>query len=158
MPQFHTPTQCKRDAQQTVYVGRGWKALFRCPACGRVKWQHLNFLGSRRLVCDGIKFTTEKRGAGRRHFRDDANNNETLCGAEPAVLGFDPWRADFVHCARCKAQLARIGQSLEAFGKALYILPEGEQRIQREVVEVPAPSWSELREQIEHWQDEGGEG
>jgi hypothetical protein len=22
----------------------------------------------------------------------------------------------------------------------------------------PVPSWAELREQIEHWQDEGGEG
>lgn len=54
------PAVCERVApfqQNTVYCGKSWKALFRCPNCGRETWQNLNFLGSRKVLCDGKKFT-----------------------------------------------------------------------------------------------------
>lgn len=44
----------------TQYVGKGWKALFRCPACGRETWQHMNFLGRRSLVCTGTKIVKQE--------------------------------------------------------------------------------------------------
>jgi hypothetical protein len=55
----HQPVQCERSSApaDSVYVGKGWKAKFICPSCGRNCWQHLNFLGRRKVVCDGVKFT-----------------------------------------------------------------------------------------------------
>jgi hypothetical protein len=52
---FHFPVEMQRGASpiDRAYVGRGWKARFRCPKCDRAVWQHLNFLGSRLLVCYG---------------------------------------------------------------------------------------------------------
>jgi hypothetical protein len=47
-------------ALYSAYVGKGWKALFRCPACGRETWQHLNFLGRRSLICSGLKITKKE--------------------------------------------------------------------------------------------------
>jgi hypothetical protein len=40
-----------------VYVGKGYKALFLCPECGNKTWQSLNFLGQRKVYCDGLKIT-----------------------------------------------------------------------------------------------------
>ena len=44
-----------------VYVGKGWKALFKCDCCGKETWQHLNFLGQKVLVCNGEKIKKEAR-------------------------------------------------------------------------------------------------
>jgi hypothetical protein len=58
---YHEPTVC--DRVQTQYVGRGHKGFFRCPytlyngePCGRTTWQHLNFLGRKKVYCIGTKF------------------------------------------------------------------------------------------------------
>lgn len=53
----HAPTEMMRGFSH--YCGKGWKALFDCPACGRKTWQNLNFLGRRKLVCNGQKITKE---------------------------------------------------------------------------------------------------
>jgi hypothetical protein len=37
----------------TYYVGKGHKAPFDCPVCGRTTMQHLNFLGRRAVFCSG---------------------------------------------------------------------------------------------------------
>ncbi len=58
---MHEPTICARDVHQTHYVGKGYKSLFACPACGRSCWQHLGFLGRRHLICDGEKFSTRPK-------------------------------------------------------------------------------------------------
>lgn len=55
----HPPIICPRGADpiDTQYVYKGWKARFTCPTCRRTAWFHLNFLGQRKVVCDGAKFT-----------------------------------------------------------------------------------------------------
>ena len=40
--------------QTSTYVGRGWTKVFRCPVCGKETRQHLNFLGGRMVMCDGL--------------------------------------------------------------------------------------------------------
>lgn len=40
--------------------GASWSFEFRCPACGRTGRFNTNFLGSRVVVCDGIKFSKRK--------------------------------------------------------------------------------------------------
>lgn len=37
------------------YVGKGYKSQFICPVCGRKVWQHLNYLGNKRLHCKAGK-------------------------------------------------------------------------------------------------------
>lgn len=58
----HGPQICTRVGQP-LYVGRGYKARFECPSCGRFTYQHLNFLGRRDVVCDGLKFTKKPKEA-----------------------------------------------------------------------------------------------
>jgi uncharacterized protein (DUF2225 family) len=61
MDNKHEPTKMawKVATQSTpivvLYIGHGWKKLFVCPVCERETWQAENFLGSRQLVCDGLK-------------------------------------------------------------------------------------------------------
>lgn len=55
----HEPAVCIRDVAGTQYVGNGWRSKFTCPACSRSSWQHLNFLGQRSLICDGVRFSKE---------------------------------------------------------------------------------------------------
>lgn len=61
MTTTHKPAKCVRGGspRDTMYVGKGWKARFICPECGRETWQHLNYLGRRSVVCDGRKFTKQ---------------------------------------------------------------------------------------------------
>jgi len=54
---MHDPVTCERDTTQTMYMGGGWKSLFRCPTCERESWEPLTFRG--RLVCSGKEFTKE---------------------------------------------------------------------------------------------------
>jgi len=58
----HRPESASRVhplMQNTYYVGKGWKALFKCKICDRKSWQHLNFLGRRKLVCHGNKWSKQ---------------------------------------------------------------------------------------------------
>lgn len=57
----HDVTICPRDVARTMYVGKGYKSAFECPACGRSTYQALNFLGRRNVVCNGVKFTKEAK-------------------------------------------------------------------------------------------------
>ena len=59
----HAPTICIRNIAMTQYVGRGWRSKFECPTCHQSAWQHLNFLGQRDLVCNGVKLTKVPKGA-----------------------------------------------------------------------------------------------
>jgi hypothetical protein len=56
----HQPTSCTRTGQP-LYVNRGWKAKFACPACARTTYQHLSYLGRRSVVCDGVRFTKQPK-------------------------------------------------------------------------------------------------
>lgn len=55
----HTAIECVRDIQGSQYCGKSWKSRFTCPECGRKCWQNLNFLGRRRVMCNGTRFTKE---------------------------------------------------------------------------------------------------
>jgi len=59
----HEPRLCIRDIRTSQPTVKGWKSKFTCPGCGRSTWQALNFLGTRKLVCDGVKFTKVPRKA-----------------------------------------------------------------------------------------------
>ena len=52
----------------------------------------------------------------------------TSFGARTARNVTGTYHVPAVSCRRCAALLAGVPQSLEAFGKALYIVPEGESR------------------------------
>lgn len=52
----HSPVACERDIKGTQYVGKSYKSKFVCPHCSRSTWQHLGFLGKRKVICDGMKF------------------------------------------------------------------------------------------------------
>jgi len=56
----HEAAICVRDVAGTQYVGKGYRSKFTCPVCGRSSWQHLNFLGRRKMVCNGGKFSKER--------------------------------------------------------------------------------------------------
>lgn len=53
---MHDRTDCVKDIRSQLYVGKGWKARFACPVCGKVTGYYaLNFLGSHRHpACDGL--------------------------------------------------------------------------------------------------------
>jgi len=57
----HFPAVCIRDVKSSLPIGKGWKSLFRCPACRASTWQALNFLSGYSLWCDGQKFAKEKK-------------------------------------------------------------------------------------------------
>ena len=54
----HPSRVCARSPLpiDTQYVYKGWKSRFVCPDCGRSAFFHLNFLGRRSVVCDGVRF------------------------------------------------------------------------------------------------------
>ena len=52
-----TMERVKPLMQSSIYVGKGYKGLFRCPMCGKETWQHLNFLAGRKMICDGNKIS-----------------------------------------------------------------------------------------------------
>lgn len=61
----HEPCEMERKkpfVQFTQYVNKGHKAAFECPVCHRVTWQHLNFLGQRILICDGLRLRKQHKG------------------------------------------------------------------------------------------------
>ena len=61
----------------------------------------------------------------KRHMIHPNDNRRTLCGGMPATLGADPTNYPRkVTCVRCCGAIARLAQSLNEFGKALYILPD----------------------------------
>lgn len=57
--QKHGAEEMIRNIKMSLYVGKGWKSEFTCPTCGRKVWQHLNFLGQRKMICNGDKITKE---------------------------------------------------------------------------------------------------
>ncbi len=54
----HTPTICVRDAGSYDMAGsaKGHSFAFECPECSRRGRFNTNFLGSRRVVCNGRRF------------------------------------------------------------------------------------------------------
>ena len=61
MSKEHEPTECPRNKAVHQFIGKGWKAQYSCPTCGRATMQALNFMGGRRLICDGAKFTKKAK-------------------------------------------------------------------------------------------------
>lgn len=57
----HEPATMVRNVRETYYCYRGWKSKFECPVCGKTCMQNLNFLGSRVLVCNGVKTLARRR-------------------------------------------------------------------------------------------------
>ena len=50
---LHDETECKRDNMTLQYHYKSWSVKFACPVCGRSGRFNLNFLGRRRIICDG---------------------------------------------------------------------------------------------------------
>ena len=42
------------------YNYKSWSASFTCPTCGRIVSQNLNFLGRKKLYCNGLVLTKER--------------------------------------------------------------------------------------------------
>jgi len=62
----HPPAVCVRMmGLELQYSFKTWSDRFKCPVCGASQRRSLNFLGSRKLVCDGerivVKSTKEAR-------------------------------------------------------------------------------------------------
>ncbi len=49
----HPLKLCTKVNGETRYHFRNWSQKFVCPTCGRGVWKSLNFLGQRKLFCDG---------------------------------------------------------------------------------------------------------
>jgi hypothetical protein len=50
----HIAIQCKRE-QHVHYSGKSYSDSFVCPICSNHRRYNLNFLGSRKVFCDGRK-------------------------------------------------------------------------------------------------------
>ena len=48
-------------AKGTCYNNNSYTGFFKCPSCGRRVAANLNFLGTRKIFCNGLK--TEKKRA-----------------------------------------------------------------------------------------------
>ena len=54
----HAPAECKRlGGLHQRFATKSWSDAFECSACGVRQRFNLNFLGGKRVVCDGTKFT-----------------------------------------------------------------------------------------------------
>ena len=56
----HESAVCARE-NQVHFHGTSWSDSFKCPVCGRRGRYNLNFLGPRRVFCDGAKFTLVRK-------------------------------------------------------------------------------------------------
>jgi hypothetical protein len=52
----HEPTACERTTAYGRYSYKNWSLQYACPVCKRDGWFNKNFLGRRRVLCDGYKF------------------------------------------------------------------------------------------------------
>ena len=58
----HDPATCQRvGGLEQRYSFRNWSDRFKCPECGNSRRFSINFLGSRKLICDGVDIKTEKK-------------------------------------------------------------------------------------------------
>ena len=53
---IHDSADCVRVGPQHYHY-RSWSDRFECLICHRAARFNLNFLGQRRVVCDGVKFS-----------------------------------------------------------------------------------------------------
>lgn len=62
-PKPHEPAECKRQMGLHLrFATKSWSDSFKCPVCGEAKRFNLNFLGGKRVMCDGTgKFTKVER-------------------------------------------------------------------------------------------------
>jgi hypothetical protein len=57
----HTPTQAKRlMGAHLQYSYRNWSDAFQCPTCEQKRRYSLNFLGQRKVICDGVKIAASQ--------------------------------------------------------------------------------------------------
>jgi hypothetical protein len=52
----HSPAIANRTEAYARYHYKNWSMEYGCPECGRRGWFSKNFLGQRKVVCDGVKF------------------------------------------------------------------------------------------------------
>ena len=57
----HDPVDTVKKIETARYSYRNWSYEFECPHCGRERRYNANYLGRKRVVCDGEKFTILKR-------------------------------------------------------------------------------------------------
>ena len=50
----HASVEMKREPRSEHYSNRNWSARFTCPTCGISKRQNTNFLGTKKMVCNGV--------------------------------------------------------------------------------------------------------
>ena len=53
----HSPTQCIKDLGTQRYSAKNWSVEFVCPTCAKRQRANTNFLGSRKMVCTGVRIT-----------------------------------------------------------------------------------------------------
>lgn len=58
----HEPVQCNRlHGWMLRYHNKSWSDAFECPTCKTRRRFNINYLGRRRIMCDGQKFTKVER-------------------------------------------------------------------------------------------------
>lgn len=62
----HERAVCSRSNEPMRYHYKNWSAAFACPICGRLGWFNLNWLGPRKILCDGTAFTKRYLEQGER--------------------------------------------------------------------------------------------
>lgn len=57
MNTLHTPQVCKEVSGTSRYHYKSWSFEYRCAACGRTGRFNTNYLGQRKVVCNGKRFS-----------------------------------------------------------------------------------------------------
>jgi predicted RNA-binding Zn-ribbon protein involved in translation (DUF1610 family) len=58
---MHAKVSCAEMPATTHFSGKSYSVKFECPSCHRTGRFNLSYLGLRRVICDGIKFTKVAR-------------------------------------------------------------------------------------------------
>jgi predicted RNA-binding Zn-ribbon protein involved in translation (DUF1610 family) len=58
---MHAKVSCAEMPATTHFSGKSYSVKFECPSCHRTGRFNLSYLGPRRVICDGIKFTKVAR-------------------------------------------------------------------------------------------------
>jgi len=57
----HAKVSCVEMPTTTHFSGKSYSVRFECPSCHRTGRFNLSYLGLRRVICDGMKFTKVAR-------------------------------------------------------------------------------------------------
>ena len=58
----HHPAEMKKDCRTARFHTKSWSYAFVCPDCGNKVRKNTNYLGGRKVICNGEKTSTAPRG------------------------------------------------------------------------------------------------